>query len=436
MNGLNQETYLYVKQQEGNAAWTGLVEPRIRRWVTETEWFPRFDGYLLGLDVFGLATYNLKASAGYAELEPTSQPPFAYLSTDRDANTARFDLWQELAVPFYAGPVKVVPYGIVDLTYYSNDLTGDDTGRLYAAAGLRGALPFSRLYEGVESELFNLNTLFHKITLHGNLYTAYSDTSFRTLPQLDRLNDDASDQALRYLFPQQINLNPNNAVALTTSPLYDPQVYALRRLVLNRIDTRDDMEVVQLGIDQRWQTKRGFPGKQHIIDWMTLNLSMSLFPRADRDNFGEVAAFLEYDWTWNIGDRTSIVSSGWVDPIDQGPRLFNIGLSLNRPDNSSLYLGYRQIDPLQSRAVIGSISYALSEKYAVTAAASYDFGVENQVTSLVLTRRGKDLRVSLGLTYNSILDSFGLVFEVLPNLVPTSVRSPGPGGPFTSAPPR
>jgi hypothetical protein len=432
-NEPDQNTYLYAKQQHDNWAWTFLVEPRIRDWVTETEALPRVDGYLLGAKIFDLVTYEAKASAGYYQLRTTNQPDFAYLATDKDVDTGRFDLFQEVDIPFRTGPVNWVPYGVLDLTYYTQDLAGNDQGRVYGAGGVRTSMPLSHLYSDVSSELFNLDTIYHKIMLHGNFYTAWSNVRYSQLPQLDQFNDNASDQAIRDMFPQNLSNNPAIAQNMLTTRIFDPQMYALRRLVLDNIDTRDDMEVLQLGIDQRWQTKRGFPGNEHIIDWMTLNLSASLFPRPDRDNFGAAAAFLEYDWTWNIGDRTSLVSTGWIDPISNGPRVFSIGANFNRPDNTNFFLSYRQIDPLNSRAVIGAFTYTLSQKYSVTASASFDFGIQQQVTSLVLTRTGKDLRVSFGISYNSILNTFGFVFDVVPTLMPQPIRGPAVPGQFMSA---
>src|SRR5262249_54482485 len=150
----------------------------------------------------------------------------------------------------------------------------------------RGTVPFSRLYPDVESELFNLNGIYHKITLGANYYVAHSDTPFTRLPQLDRLNDDATDQALRDLHPWLPIFYPGGlGTILATSPLYNPQTYAIRRLIDNRIDTLDTMDVLQMDLRQRWQTKRGYPGQQHIIDWMTLDLRASYFPHPERDNF-------------------------------------------------------------------------------------------------------------------------------------------------------
>jgi hypothetical protein len=423
---INQETFVYLKQQQNNWAWTFLTEPKLtRNWVTETEWLPRADGYLLGQSLFDLFTYNARASAGYARLRTTDQPPPPIEITDRTTNTGRLDLNQDLSLPFTLGAFRLVPYGLLDLTYYSEDLTGNERGRVYGGGGVRGSIPFTRLYPDIHSELLNLDGINHKIVLSGNYYVAQTDTHFTRLPQLDRLNDDATDQALRDIRPIEPAINPAHGVFLATSPLFDPQLYAIRRLVDDRIDTLDTIEVLQGDIRQRWQTKRGYPGMEHIVDWMTLDLSGSFFPHSERDNFGESFAFLEYDWIWNIGDRTALVSSGWFDPQDNGPRVFSIGAYLNRPDRTNFFLGYRQIDPLNSQAITGAITYIFSPKYAMTFSVTYDFGVDIESGTVMVTRMGSDLQMGLGFTYNSTLNTFGVQFEILPNIVPPSKRIPG-----------
>lgn len=427
-NDLNQETSIYLKQQQDRWAWSFLVEPRVRQWLTETEWLPRADGYVIGQKFLDLFTYNAHGSVGYARLRPAEYPSYPYAASDAATNTGRFDVIQDISLPVQAGPFKVVPYAVFDLTYYSNDLTGDDQGRVYGGGGLRTSIPFSKLYPDVDSELFNLNGIYHKIVASANWYVAGSNTRYTTLPQLDRFNDDVSDQALRDIRPWQPLLYPTNAAFLAT-PLFDPQAYALRRLVFTQIDTLDQINVAQLDLRQRWQTKRGIPGNQHVVDWMTLDMGVSVFPQSDRDNFGEPLGIINYDWLWNIGDRTALTSNGWFETIEGGPRVWNGGIILNRPDATNFYLGYRQIDPLNSKAVVASVTYALSAKYAATASTVWDFGVHNQNYSFMLTRIGTDVRVSFGLSYNSIINNFGVQFEIVPNLIRGGRNSAfAPGG--------
>jgi hypothetical protein len=303
-------------------------------------------------------------------------------------------------------------------------LNGDTRGRAYGGGGVRASIPFTHLYADAESRLFNVNGLNHKIVLTANYYHADSTDPYTRFPQFDRLDDDPTDQTRRDLHPLLPFINPAHGLLLATSPLFDPQKYAIRRLVDTAIDTRDSIEEVTFDLRQRLQTKRGYPGNQHIVDWMTLDMSATFFPHADRDNVGEPVGFLEYDWLWNIGDRTALSSSGWVDPADGGPRVFTLGGYLNRPDRTNFFLGYRQIDPVNSKAVTGAVTYVFSPKYAMTASTVYDFGTNQALAnSLVLTRMGSDLQISVILTYNALQNSFGFNLEFLPNLlVPSSTR--------------
>jgi hypothetical protein len=430
LNDINQETFLYVKQQHNQWAWTILGEPRLRQWNTEAAWLPRADGWLLGQKLFDdWATWNLHGSAGYAQFRTPNVPSFAYLPTDVPVDTGRFDVWSELSVPFTAGAFRFAPYIVGDAAYYTSNVNDEGQSRILGGAGLRSSIPFSRLYPDIQSEFFNLDSIYHKINFSTNYLYARSSTSFSNLPQLDRLNDDTTDQALRDLQVRQIFINPVNAAFLTNvNGLINPQTYAIRRLIDSRIDTMDNLHVVQFNLENRWQTRRGIAASEHVVDWMTLNLGASLFPQPSRDNFGENWGILEYDWTWNIGDRTALVSNGWTEPVEDGPRVFNVGAVLNRYDATNFYLGYRQIDPLNSKAVVANVAYSFSQKYSINASTVWDFGIGQQTYGFGVTRLGTDIQMSLGLSYNSVLKNFGVQFEIIPNLLKSSIRTnPGVG---------
>ncbi len=438
----NQANFLYVKQQQDNWAWSLLGSVRTSNWITTTQWWPRGDAYWLGQDFFDLITSNTQVSLAYASLRLSSDPPLplqgapnppgypeAFFPTDRNNSTARFAWLQEFSLPLDLGAIHFTPYVKGALVEYTNTLDGNEIGRAWGGFGARASLPLSRLYPEAESELFNIKGIHHKMVLSGNYFYARANEPFTKFAQLDRLNDDATAEMLRDFTPYQPVYNGAAGVALATSPYFNSQTYAIRRLVDNRIDTLDDIQVLQLDLRQRWQTKRGFPGFEHIIDWMTLDTSLSYFPQPDQ-NFGKPFSFLEYQYVWNLGDRTAFESTGWYDPQEDGARVFTVGAFFNRPDRTTYYVGYRQIDPLQSRLMMASVTYVFSPKYAMTAATSYDFGTnEAQTNTLIFTRTGTDLQVSLGFSYNSLQNNFGAIVEIVPSLVPLSRR---PGGAVAS----
>jgi hypothetical protein len=289
---------------------------------------------------------------------------------------------------------------------------------------VRASIPFTRLFPDVQSDLLNVQGLNHKIVVSANYFYANASDPYTRLPQLDRLNDDASDEMLRDFKPQEPYYNPTYGNSLVFNKLFDPQTFAIRSLVDNRFDTLDHIDVLQFDLRQRLQTKRGYPGSEHIVDWMVFDFSFSYFPEPSRDNFGKPFSFIQYSYLWNIGDRTSLESTGWFDPQDAGPRVFTVGAYFNRPDRTNFYIGYREIDPLQSRAVTASMTYIFSPKYAMSFSTTYDFGTSEALTnSLVFTRTGSDLQVSLGVTYNALQNSLGAVVQIVPTLAPINSQN-------------
>ena len=126
---------------------------------------------------------------------------------------------------------------------------------------------------------------------------------------------------------------------------------------------------------------------------MTLDLTTTYFPHADRDNFGKPFGQNMYNWEWFIGDRTSIISYGWFeffeltgDPLTKpaidrrnnpfGLNIITSGISISRPPRTNLFIGYTVIDTgvITTSALNSSISYWLSPKWYGTYATSYDFG--------------------------------------------------------------
>ncbi len=421
--GPNQETFGYLTWERRNFGATALLSERVSQtWVDRTNWLPRVDGHLIGQTFLNdLFVYSARGSAGYAQGRPAEYIPYPLLQTDRSVDTGRFDARQELSVPLALGPVKFAPYGVLDLTEYTSDLNGNTVGRVYGAGGARASLPFSRLYSDASSELLNVRGLYHKAVLSGNYRYARTNVPYTQLPLLDRLNDDATDQSWRYITPFQPYILPGpNGALLAQGPGYspfNPQLYAIRRVVENRVDTLDSINVLQMDLRQRLQTKRGYPGLEHTVDFLTFDVSASYFPDASRDNFGHPFAFLEYSGIWNVGDRTALTSSGWFEPYANGSRYWNAGVYLNRTDRTNVYFGYRQTDPINSKAVTASLGYRLSPRYYVTASTSYDFGIQQALANtVILSRTGTDLTVSFGVSYNAFVNSFGFQFFVLPNI--------------------
>jgi hypothetical protein len=284
--------------------------------------------------------------------------------------------------------------------------------------------------------VFNIRGLYHKVEVNVNYFAAHSDTDPRRLPLLDRLHDDVSDLSFRswrrfgglYVPPGtggRFLRNTARGEALATSPIFDPVLLANRVLLPNRPEVLNDLQVLQGEIRQRWQTKRGASGREHTVDWMALDVSASFFPDRVRDNFGHSFSQFEYNYFWNIGDRTAFSSSGWFDPYTNGTRYFNLGVLFNRPDGSNLYIGYRHTDPIGSRVFLAVIGYQFSRKYSISLTNAFDLSNNfAQSTSVAFNRTGTDMTMSLGLSYNAFQNNLGVQFLLIPNAALTA----GPPG--------
>jgi hypothetical protein len=437
--GPNQETFTYLKYQHGIGAITGLIEPNFDRgWVTEAEWYPRFDGYWLGQSFFDRFTYNTWGSAGYAHLQvyelpqyqlPAGVNPATLVTNENAVAGGRLDWRQDISAPFTLGAFKIVPYAKSDVASYSQDENYQQVGRVYGGFGTSVSLPFSKQYDDIQSEMFNVNGINHKITLLANYYNAWSNVPYTMLPQFDRLNDDATQQSVRDITPwQQVYVPGVNGNALFNSPLYNPQAYAIRNLVDTAADTLDSIQVLQLQLRQRWQTNRGYPGMEHTLDYITLDLGATYFPEKNRDDFGHSWALLQYNATWAVGDNNGFTSAGWMDPFAFGTRYWNATAYFTRPDNTNFNISYRFYDPVGSRQVSTSVNYAFSPKYSITFSTAYDFGLaQNQSTTLSLTRVGTDLTWNIGFSYNAIINNFSFNFMIYPNLLASQFAGGGFG---------
>ena len=427
----NQETFAYLYGARGNMAWNVLGQANVNRpWVTETQWLPRAEASIVGESFFDLFSYTSRASLGYALFRPAdaTQTPAAVTPGDQSAvDTGRADWHQRLSVPVDLGPFRLEPYGAMALTGYTEDQTGDSRARFYGGGGAKLTLPLSKLYRDVQNETLNMRGLYHKIEFGLNYFNAYSDTDPSTLPQLDRLNDDVSDYSYRafrrfgglYEAPGQSGIlfaDTPAGIATRTSPIFDPERLANRRLLQSRTDVLDSMHALQMEVRQRWQTKRGPEGNEHTVDWMTLNVGATYFPDRNRDNYGHSFGLLNYDYSLLVGDRTAITSSGWFETHEEGTRAFNLGIYFNRPDGTNLYLGYRHTDPINSRLLVLVLGYQFSQKYSVSLINALDLSNNfAQTSSIAFNRTGTDMTMSLGISYNAFQNNLGLQFLLVPN---------------------
>ena len=322
-----------------------------------------------------------------------------------------------------AGPVRVVPYVLGDLTFWQEDLNNDEVTRAYGQVGVRTSLPMWRVDPSVQSQMFNLNGLAHKVVFDAEFFWSDANRDLDRFPLYDPLDDDAQEFFRRRFF------NPGNAFfGFPAAPRrFDDRFYAFRSgmqadVTAPSLEVADDLMVAQLGVRQRWQTKRGIPGTERIIDWIVLDIEGTLFPRANRDNFGADIGMVNYDFRWHVGDRMTLLSDGYADLFSQGLRTVSFGATWNRPEIGEAYLGFRAIEgPISSALLSASLSYRMSEKWIATAGTSYDFAQTGNIgQSLGFTRIGESFLVQLGFSADVSRGNVGVQLAIEPRFLPRS----------------
>lgn len=426
-------TSLELKRSWDNQTLRVLGQVRLNPSVSQTEWFPSLDHFLIGRSLLhDRLTWYAGSHAGYGRfqtLDPPTDPQDAtgwmYLPWEDPTDTpegGRFATRHEIDLPLQLGWFKTVPYATGELAHWQAVLGGrEDVTRAFGQAGVRVSLPFWRSDPTVQNLLFNLNGIAHKVTLEADMFYADASEDLTEFPLYDPLDDDSQEHFRRYLgvIPWQT----------------DPRNFALRSGIQRwvsspTLETVDDLTAARLGIHQRWQTKRGLPGRQHVIDWIVLDLDGTLYPYADRDNFGEYVGQLEYDFRWHVGDRVTILSDGYADLFTDAFRTFSLGSAISRPQRGQVYGGIVSMEgPFSSTLLVGSVSYRLSRKWIAELAATYDLGPTGSVGERFgITRIGESALMRILFHADHGRDNVGASFLIEPRFLPNSQLARLAGG--------
>ena len=344
----DEVTALELKKIRDNTSWSLTAAVRINDFFTQTDWLPRFDHFWLGQPVLGdVLTWFEHSSAAYSQFHTATLPNAA--QEPDPATRSRFLPWevspagdplgthserfvtrQEIDWPFQAGPVKVVPYALGEAAHWGQARDGEDLQRLYGQVGLRASIPVWRVDPEVESALWNVHGLAHKVVFEAEAAWADSNRSVDELPLYDPLDDDSIEDFRRRFVPNTFP-SPGIPAPFPDIPkLFDERYYAIRTGMAGWVtapstEIADDLMFVRLGMRNRWQTKRGTPGNERIVDWITLDTNITFFPDKNRDDFGALMGLLDYDFRWQIGDRLALLSSGIFDFFQSGQRLISVG---------------------------------------------------------------------------------------------------------------
>lgn len=433
----DQTTDVHLSKLIANHSFNLTGAVRLNDFFTQTEWLPRADHFMLGQAVlFDRLTWHAHSHVGYGRIETASlstnpADPMNSLAWEQDSGGVQYadrqgiraGTRQELDLPLAAGPFKLVPYVLGDVTHWGEDIDGDDVTRAYGQAGVRASIPVWKANPSIQSLLFNLNGMAHKIVYEGEFFWADANEDLTRFPLYDPVDDDSNEAFRRRFLIPSGPFFPQTSIPLR----FDERFYAMRAgmqgwVAAPSAEIADDLMVGRVAVRQRWQTKRGLPGNERIVDWVALDVEGAFFPRAERDNFGSDTGQLNYDFRWHVGDRVTVLSDGFYDTFGQGLRTTSVGGFLNRPEVGNVYVGFRWIEgPISANVLTASASYRLSHKWIATAGTSFDFTATGNIgQSLAVTRVGESFLFQFGVRADASRGNISAVFSIEPRFLPSS----------------
>ena len=420
-------TGFWLERNIGTESFNLTSDIQINDFFTQTTWLPRFDHFGLGRALFTRRSvvHHSHSHIGYGRLRLADAPldpaeKFDPLAWEADVDGIRAGTRQQLDFPRQLGAVKVVPYVLGDVTYWQEDLNGEDAFRGLGQVGIRASIPIWKVDPTIESVLWNVTGLAHKAHFDIDAFYADSSQDLSRFALYDQLDDDAQEA-----FRRRFAFNTFGIMAGGDTPLrYDERYFALRSGLQSHVaapglEIADDLSIIRFGLRQRWQTKRGLPGQQRIIDWITFNVSSALYPDADRDNFGSDFGQLEYDFKWHIGDRFSLVSDAYLDFFGQGLRTVSAGVQSNRPGVGDVYFGIRSIEgPISSNVLTAAATYRMSDKWGLRANSQIDFGETGTIgNALSFIYIGESFLWQFGVNADFSRDNVGFRFGFEPRFI-------------------
>lgn len=419
-------TELRLRRYNGNRMFQAYGRPRTNDFFTETEWLPRMDHYWLGQDLLAeRVTWSAHTHVGYGHqrtattpIDPQNAATFALLPWETDSEGVRFGTRHEVSAPFSLGAFKLAPFLSGEVAYWKEDINQDDVVRLTGQAGIRSSLPMWSVNPNIENRLLDLRGLAHKVNLETEFFYADSNQDLDQLPLYDPLDDNAQEHfRRRFIF---------NTFGGALPPEFDERQYALRSgmqrwVTAGSAEIVDDLTQVRVGFNHRWQTKRGLPGQERIVDLVSLNTDFIFYPKADRDNFGEDVGAMTYDFRYNVGDRLTLLSDGYFDVFSQGLKAVSAGAQISRPGRGDLYIGMLSLEgPISANILNGYVNYRMNEKWILTGGSAFDFGDTGTIgQSLSLTRIGESALVRVGVNVDSGRDNVSFNFNIEPRFLQT-----------------
>ncbi len=411
--GEPRETYIHTKRIEDNWGLSFLGKARINNFADELEQTPSADFHLTGESLFDdKFTFYSDSFAGRIRQQIGNE----HTTQMTDEWSAFVAHRSELDMPLLYEGIKAVPYvagtfGYDDRAGFTRRLVdGTNAGTFneevvfIGEAGVRLSKQYWKVYRSARSRLWDLDGLRHIIR-----------------PQLSAVYYGESDPVVK------------------------------------------QHDVLNLGLSQRLQTRRGPEHNKRTVDWMRLDTSFTFVndsesrdlagpdryiwnrpgtplrifsapgifngdladPLKRFELWGPKRNYFSTDYIWRVSDTTAVLSDLYYDMQSGVVEQLDIGFSRMRWPDLNYYVGSRYLrsidiyDESGSNAFVFAATYELDPRYTVVFSQQYDFDYRANVESdVTLIRRYHRIYCGLTLSADASLDRQSIVFSIWPQGIP------------------
>jgi hypothetical protein len=309
---------------------------------------------------------------------------FRFDNRANSSTVGRLDSRNEADVPITLGPVKLLPFITQRASWWGNSPRDGGVTRLFGQYGIRSNMYFSKTDPSIQSRLFDINGIRH------------------------------------ILKPEVIAWASHNTTDPSEVYPFDPG-----------IENIHDFDGVTLGLRQRWQTKRGGPGRWRTVDWVTLDLEMGAFndsPSATPQTGGTFTSrpensiarnFVNMDFMYRISDETAVLSDANWDMNDGELDIYNLSIAVERTPRLSYFWGYRYINETESNLLGFGANYQLTKKHSIAFREYFDLERgETEEFDIAYIRKFPRWYVAITFELDEIEDDIGVSISAWPEGIP------------------
>ncbi len=393
-----QETLFYLKHTGQTDAFTLLANWRLLDFVTQTEHLPDLSYRRIGDVLFDSIVLYHESHLGAVRYRPDDRRLFdgrRFDNTARTDLTARATLRQEAELPIKLPGLNLVPFATAHGQYWDGQpLRSGRQWRGVGVYGVRGGTWLAKVYDNVDSQLWDLHRLRHIIQPYFASWYANSNTTADRVTPFD-----------------------------------------------SGIETIGSFYGTLVGVRQTLQTKRGGPGQWRSVDWLTFDLQAGFFggdiqdPQDDiarrriqrtpgyvnftRPELSHARNYLAGELIWRIGDTTSLLYDFNFDLSDRSFDRHNVSLAVERLPRLAYVFGVRHAGDIETTLMGGGFNYKLTEKHTLAYRSWFDIdrGDLGQI-AIGYVRRLPRWYMAVSFEFDNVFDDFRVSLSLWPEGIP------------------